>query len=118
MIITLGFLLNATKNPPTIYGGFTNNGMPENTANPQVVVSLGTNGKYRIFVDDKEFASGSYESSGDNTCVFKPQEGTDGVMVLLTKKKFYLYYTAIKKKLMIISKMDSEPSIEPFKIGK
>ncbi|MCO6535299.1 MAG: hypothetical protein J6587_04585 [Lactobacillus sp.] len=47
----------------------------------------------------------------------KSNNKTDGVMVL-SNQKSYLYYPAIKKKLLVINKLPGETPIEPLKIGK
>ena len=56
----------------------------------------------------REFDSGTYEN---------PNNKTDGVMVL-SNQKSYLYYPAIKKKLLVINKLPGETPIEPLKIDK
>lgn len=117
LIITLGFLFYVTRQPPTVSGGFANHGNPTSSVNPHVALSLGTNGKYRLFKNGREFDSGTYENPNDNACVLKSNNKTDGVMVL-SNQKSYLYYPAIKKELIIINKLPGESSIEPLKIGK
>ena len=116
-IITLGVLLYVTRKPPTVYGGFANHGVPTSSVNPHVAISLGTNGKYRLFKNGREFDSGTYENPNDNACVLKSSNKTDGVIVL-SNQKSYLYYPAIKKKLLVINKLPGETPIEPLKIGK
>lgn len=79
------------RKPPTAYGGFANHG--------------------------REFDSGTYENPNDNACVLKSSNKTDGVIVL-SNQKSYLYYPAIKKKLLVINKLPGETPIEPLKIDK
>ena len=105
------------RKTPTAYGGFANHGIHTSSVNPHVAISLGTNGKYRLFKNGREFDSGTYENSNDNACVLKSNNKTDGVMVL-SNQKSYLYYPAIKKKLLVINKLPGETPIEPLKIGK
>ena len=93
-IITLDVLLYVTKKPPTVYGGFANHGVPTSSVNPHVAISLGTNGKYRLFKNGREFDSGTYENPNDNACVLKSSNKTDGVIVL-SNQKSYLYYPVL-----------------------
>lgn len=77
LITTLGFLLHLTRNPPTFFGGFTNNAMPGNTLNPHVEISFDMEPKYTIYVEGHDFERGTYKRISDSVFSLKVNNGNE-----------------------------------------
>ncbi len=112
-IITLGFLLYDTRNPPTVFGGFTNNAMPLNPSNPHVEISFGLDPEYAINVDGHQFERGTYKRISDSVFSLKANNGKENGVAFSSNKGSYLFHSKLKKKLISIEKFSNKPEIKP-----
>ena len=99
LVITLFFLFDATKNPPSIIGAFSNNTALSDNVNIGFAVKR-ANG-YRLYFQGKEFDHGIYKKSSDNAYVLEPKNGANGA-IIITNKKSYLYYPKLKEKIIVV----------------
>lgn len=99
LVITLFFLFDATKNPPSIIGAFSNNTALSDNVNIGFAVKR-VNG-YRLYFQGKEFDHGIYKKSSDNAYVLEPKNGANGA-IIITNKKSYLYYPKLKEKIIVV----------------
>ena len=99
LVITLFFLFDATKNPPSIIGAFSNNTALSDNVNIGFAVKR-ANG-YRLYFQGKEFDHGTFKKSSDNAYILEPKNGANGA-IIITNKKSYLYYPKLKEKIIVV----------------
>lgn len=106
LIISLFFYHDATKRPPTVFGGFSNRAKPPSNVN--VAMGIDHKNNYQFQFRGTEFDRGSYTESAENTYILKPKKGVNGILIV-TNKDSYLYYPKLSKKVIVVKKVSDIP---------